>query len=218
MNSSSYREMQLLTEVTRTPHASQRDLSKRIGVALGLTNLMLYRLAKKGYIKVKGTKRSRIRYLITPKGIFEKSRLTYEFIHYSLQLYSRVRRSLREQLAMVAQADARRILLFGIGELAEIAFLTIQEMGLEFVGVAVDRALEQQQFLGHPVRSILDVAPEDYDRIVVTSLPAGDGQARSLLALGIPVERMVVLPLPGMPSLSHDDLDVVGSASVPLAT
>ncbi|MBI3321247.1 MAG: winged helix-turn-helix transcriptional regulator [Candidatus Omnitrophica bacterium] len=210
--------MQLLTEVTRTPHASQRDLSKRIGVALGLTNLLLYRLTKKGYIKIRGTKRSRIRYLITPTGILEKSRLTYEFVQYSLQLYSRVRRSLREQLVMLAHAGARRVLLFGTGELAEIAFLTIQEMGLEFAGVAVDDAVEHQRFLGHQVRSIRDVPSEDYDRIVVTSLPAGEGPGNPLLVLGIPMERMIVLPLPGMPSLSEADVKVVALAPVPLAS
>ncbi|PIQ84389.1 MAG: hypothetical protein COV75_02435, partial [Candidatus Omnitrophica bacterium CG11_big_fil_rev_8_21_14_0_20_63_9] len=91
MNQRTYRDMHLLNEVTQSPDITQRELSQRIGMALGLTNLMLRRLTKKGYIKIIGTKRSRIRYLITPQGILEKTRLTYEFIHFSLQLYGRVR-------------------------------------------------------------------------------------------------------------------------------
>ena len=218
MDSSSYREMQLLTEVALTPHASQRNLSKRIGVALGLTNLLLRRLAKKGHIKIKGTTRNRLRYLITPKGILEKSRLTYEFIQSSLQLYSRVRRSLSEQFAALAHTDTRRVLLFGTGELAEIAFLTIQEMGLELAGVAVDGAAEHQQFLGQPVRNILHVPLEDYDRIVVTSFSIGDGQTNRLRALGIPAQRMILLPLPGVPNLSHEELNIAASSPVSLGT
>src|SRR3989338_9709640 len=129
--SSSYRDMSLLQEVTQTPSTTQRELSKRLGVALGLTNLMLRRLVKKGYIKISGTKRSRIRYLITPEGILEKSRLTVEFFQYSLQLYRQVRQAWHQQLAIVGERGARRILLYGTGELAEIAFLTIREMGLQ---------------------------------------------------------------------------------------
>ena len=129
MRVSTYRDMHLLNELTRTPGTTQRELSKRIGAALGLTNLMLRRLAKKGYIKITGTKRNRIHYLITPKGILEKSRLTYEFIEYSLQLYGHVRQFLERQLAMLAQTGHRRVLLYGTGELAEIAFLVVREIG-----------------------------------------------------------------------------------------
>ena len=71
MKNSTYRDMHLLNEVTQTPDVTQRDLSQRIGVALGLTNLLLRRLVKKGYIKISGTTRSRLRYLITPQGILE---------------------------------------------------------------------------------------------------------------------------------------------------
>jgi len=193
--------MYLLDEVTQRPHATQRELSKRIGVALGLTNLMLRRLVKKGYIKISGTKRSRIRYLITPKGILEKSRLTYEFIQYSLQLYSRVRHSLREQLDLVARQGDRRMLIYGTGELAEMAFLTIQEIGLEFVGVTVESPI-QERFLGHPVRPISAMAFESYDRIIVTRLPWDAAEIDRLVALGIPADRIISLGQSAVPASS----------------
>ena len=199
MKSSTYHEMHLLTEVSRSPEASQRELSRRIGVALGLTNLMLRRLVKKGHIKISGTKRSRIRYLLTPQGILEKSRLTYQFIEYSLQLYSRVRVSLRKQLAAVAQDGHRRMLLCGSGELAEIAFLTIQEMGLELVGV-VDEPVTVPQFLGWPVRPLTTVAAAQYDRIIEASRPWGDVTGvQRLVALGVPAANIISLsPSPVM--------------------
>jgi len=198
MDLSTYRDMHLLNEVTQTPHATQRELSKRIGIALGLTNLMLRRLAKKGFIKVSGTKRSRINYLITPQGILEKSRLTYEFIQYSLQLYSRVRLFLREQLARVANEGHRRILLCGTSELAEIAFLTIHEMGLELVSV-VDDPPDRQLFLGQPVRDLAGVAPGTYDWVIVASLRWEDGGAARLSELGVAPGRIITLPRSGFP-------------------
>ena len=201
MNPSTYRDMHLLNEVTRSPNTTQRELSTRIGVALGLTNLMLRRLVKKGYIKISGTKRSRIRYLITPQGILEKSRLTYEFIQYSLHLYGHVRRFLREQLVILAQTGHKRILLFGTGELAEIAFLTIREMGLELIGV-VDAAPDRERFLGCPVQVLGEVPAADYDRVILASLGWGDGGAKRLAALGVPAERVIDLSHVGTPRLS----------------
>jgi len=203
MNDSSYRDLHLLDELTKRPETTQRALSKQIGVALGLTNLMLRRLVTKGYIKISGTKPNRIRYLITPQGILEKSRITYEFIQYSVQLYTRVRHVLRDQLADVAQTGNRRVLLYGTGELAEIAFLTIREMGLELVGI-VEEPSDRERFLGYPVQQVRDVAASAYDRVVVSSLRLQDGVIQRLIELGIPAERLVLLPIPGMVPLPAD--------------
>jgi len=215
MDVNMYRDMHLLNELTHNPGTTQRELSKRIGMALGLTNLMLRRLLKKGYIKIAGTKRSRIRYLITPKGILEKSRLTYEFIEYSLALYSRVRRFLREQLAILAETGHRRVLLYGTGELAELAFLTVREMGLDLVGV-VDVAPERERFLGYPVQRVAEVPPDAYDRMLVSSWRAGDGGLQRLMESGVAPERLIILPIPGMPSVLPEGLRVVGTAAATL--
>ena len=195
MNPSTYRDMHLLDEVTRAPDLTQRELSKRIGTALGLTNLMLRRLVKKGYIKISGTKRSRIRYLITPQGILEKSRLTYEFVQYSLELYGRIRQSLRKQLEILVQEGNRRILLYGTGELAEIAFLTIREMGLEVVGVVGEPA-SPERFLEYAVQAPAAVPAGGYDRVIVISLSGGQEEVKRLAALGVPQERIIVVPQP----------------------
>ena len=207
MDVNTYRDMALLDELSRSPHTTQRELSKRIGIALGLTNLMLRRLVKKGYVKIAGTKRSRIRYLITPQGILEKSRLTYEFIQYSLQLYSRVRHSLRQQLALLAQTGHRRVLLYGTGELAEIAFLVIREIGLELVGV-VEEPGGRERFLGYSVGRITDVEATAYDRLIVTSLPSKEAGLHRPPELGVPAERVILLPLPGMQGIPLASLSI----------
>lgn len=206
--------MHLLDELSRKPDATQRELAKRIGVALGLTNLMLRRLVKKGYVKISGTKRNRIRYLITPQGILEKSRLTYEFIHYSVQLYTRVRHVLREQLAILAQSGHRRVLLYGVGELAELAFLTIQEMGLELVGI-VDQQPDRAQFLGVPVRRLEALDGVAYDRMIVCSWRPSEGGPHQLVALGVPAERLIVLPIPGLPPVPLEPRGGVPRGDIP---
>jgi len=125
------RDLQILQAIGEGHPLTQRDLARRLGVALGLTNLYLKRLARKGYIKVvefprKPAARQRLRYLLTPKGLGEKTRLTYEHARYALGLYRRTRQTLREALGGVLRDGAGRIALYGTGEAAELAYLTLR--------------------------------------------------------------------------------------------
>ena len=85
----------LLEAVEQDSRVTQRSLATQLGIALGLTNIYLKRLVRKGYIKCVNVQSNRITYLITPRGIAEKARLTYEFMDYSLHLYGEVRQHLR---------------------------------------------------------------------------------------------------------------------------
>ncbi len=199
---SSYRDMQLLHELARTPEVTQRDLAKRMGIALGLTNGMLRRLNTRGYIKTLLVQKNKIHYVITPEGILEKGRLTGEFIRYSLHLYGGVRHFLREQMANLVEAGHRRIVLCGIDELAEIVCLTLQEMNLELVGVADDQP-SQERFLGHPLHRLEEASRLECDRFLVVSLRRNDEPARQLRASGVGPERILFLSLPQLGDSSY---------------
>ena len=93
------RDLLLLSELDRNGGATQRGLASKLGVALGLTNLYLKRLARKGYIKITTIPRNRIRYLLTPQGFAEKSRLTYQYMQYSLSYYRDMRGRLKDMLS-----------------------------------------------------------------------------------------------------------------------
>src|SRR5207247_10362736 len=116
------------------PRITQRSLATRLGIALGLTNIYLKRLVRKGYIKCVNVQPNRITYLITPRGIAEKVRLTYEFMDYSLHLYGEVRQHLRSVIQECAAAG-RRVAIFGRGEAAELADVSLKDCGLEPVAI-----------------------------------------------------------------------------------
>src|SRR5262247_1007614 len=151
------RDLEILTAVDEGGAFTQRALAQRLGVALGLTNLYLKRLSRKGYLKIvefprKPATRKRLRYLLTPKGIAEKTRLTYEHMSYALNLYRRTRETLRQTLAELTPAGAKRIALYGTGDAAELAYLTLKEFGLEPVAVFARDA--GADFLGFPVQPL----------------------------------------------------------------
>ena len=150
-----HRDFQLLEAVEQDSRVTQRGLAQQLGIALGLTNIYLKRLVRKGYIKCVNVQSNRISYLITPRGIAEKARLTYEFMDYSLHLYGEVRQHLRA-CCRTARPAGRRVAIYGRGEAAELAYLSLKESGLE--PVAIFDGEGGPEFLGMPVRPIASTA------------------------------------------------------------
>src|SRR6185369_14599635 len=172
------RTLEILTAIGGGEALTQRALAERLGVAVGLTNLYLKRLAGKGYIKVTGfgakpLARKRLRYLLTAKGLTEKTRLTYRYMHRSLSLYRLARETLREALRDLPVRGGTRIALYGTGEPAELAYLTVRELGLEPVGVYAAEAREggapPRMFLGLPVQDLTALATADVDAVIVAT-------------------------------------------------
>jgi len=194
MNPDAYRELEVLEELSVNPRLTQRHLAKQLQVALGLTNLMVRRLVKKGYVKVISARGNRLRYLLTPLGLAEKTRLTYEFLEYSLHLYREVRRLLTETLGHVAASGGRRVVFFGASEIAEIAYLTVKELGLELVGVIDDERPGGQSFLGLPITPSKEVGRLSFDCGIVSALNNGlDAIRQRLSGLGVPESKIIVI-------------------------
>jgi hypothetical protein len=190
MDIEAQRQLQLLEAVEEDSRVTQRGLSTRLGIALGLTNIYLKRLARKGYIKCVNVQSNRLTYLITPRGIAEKARLTYEFMDYSLRLYSEVRQHLRETLHDCA-ASGRRVAIFGRGEAAEIAYLSLKEFRLEPIAIFDDDG--GHDFLGMPVRPISQHDEVPFDLMVVATLDSSGQQIAGLIRDGVPPEKLFPL-------------------------
>jgi DNA-binding Lrp family transcriptional regulator len=190
MDIEAHRDLKLLEAVEQNSRVTQRSLATKLGIALGLTNIYLKRLARKGYIKCVNVRSNRITYLITPRGITEKARLTYEFMDYSLHLYGEVRQHLRVVLQECAAAS-RRVAIYGRGEAAEIAYLSLREFGLE--PVAIFDEDNGHEFLGMPVRPIVEHDQVSYDLMIVATLEPSGNQIASLIKGGVPKDKLFPL-------------------------
>ena len=80
-------DFEILSHIEENPDITQAYLATKLGIAVGSVNWYIKRLINKGYVKVTRMQRRRLRYLLTSKGITEKTRLTKEFMQMSL-LYS----------------------------------------------------------------------------------------------------------------------------------
>ena len=192
MDPQDIRSLQILEEIGSNHSSTQRGLATKLNISLGLVNSFIKRLAKKGYVKITTIPRNRLMYILTPKGFSEKSRLTYEFISYSLHFYKKALGNLLDLLSELETRGVKKVVFYGSGDLAEIAFISLKATEIELMGV-VDDAKKGQQFLDFTVKSIEELGALEFDRVIIVTLePKGDVCNR-LQQKKVPWEKIITL-------------------------
>jgi DNA-binding MarR family transcriptional regulator len=181
--------LRILEEIEKDSSQSQRELARKLNISLGLVNAFVKRLAHKGYFKVTNIPKNRARYIITPKGFAEKTRLTYEFIQYSFHFYKRARGKLKRLLSTLEDGGIQTVVFYGASDLAEIAYVSLRETSLELVGI-VDDFKSGDRFLGLTVMHPSILRRSEYDKIIVTSISSRDDIYENLVKLDIAKEKV----------------------------
>ena len=94
-------QFEVLRKIQETPESSQRELAAKLGFSLGKLNYCLKALQKKGLVKLqnfqkKANKINYLRYVITPKGISARSKLTINFMKRKMKEYDELKKELRK--------------------------------------------------------------------------------------------------------------------------
>ena len=95
-------QFEVLRKIRETPESSQRELAEKLGFSLGKLNYCLKALQKKGLIKLqnfqkKTNKISYLQYVITPKGISERTKLTVNFMKKKMKEYDELKIELKKK-------------------------------------------------------------------------------------------------------------------------
>ncbi len=186
------RTLKILEKIGDEQGPSQRDLARELNISLGLVNSFIKRLAHKGYVKASTIPSKRIRYIITPKGLVEKSRLTYRYIQFSYKYYRQARQKLKALFAALERSGVRRVVFYGATDMAEIAFLSLQETTIELAAVADDRQ-QGVKLLGRAVIDPLELPDVLFDCIIVTKDTPREPVEERILSAGIPKDKVVFI-------------------------
>ena len=91
---------QLLKSLEKDANLTQRQLSEELGISLGKVNYCLKSLIQKGFVKINNFKNSNHKlqysYLLTPKGIEEKTKLTIEFLKVKTEEYEELKKEVEK--------------------------------------------------------------------------------------------------------------------------
>ena len=144
------RELAILEKLENNGHLTQRDLSKEVGIALGLVNHLLKKMVKKGWIKIKNIDAKKIKYLITPEGAVEKSSLLYKRVESTIHFYLDAKRVIKEKVEHLKGDGVKSVSIYGINHISEVLFIVLKELGLELVCV-VDDNMKGEEWFGYTV-------------------------------------------------------------------
>jgi EPS-associated MarR family transcriptional regulator len=91
--------LEVLRKIYKDPKASQREMAEDLGFSLGKLNYCLQALKDKGLVKInnfkeKHNKISFIQYVLTPKGISERTKLTLDFMKRKMKEYDDLKKEL----------------------------------------------------------------------------------------------------------------------------
>ena len=90
--------LNILRSIYKNPNITQRQLAKKLSFSLGKLNYCLKALKLKGFIKINNFKRNSDKisyaYLLTPKGINKKTKLTVNFIKKKMSEYDELKKDL----------------------------------------------------------------------------------------------------------------------------
>ncbi len=165
------RDLRLLEELEKNPIVSQRELSHKFGIALGVTNACLKRMARKGWIRIRDLNPRRIGYYLTPKGILEKTKLTIHLISFRVQHYSELKKVIADSLLEMERQGMRRIVFYGVSDEMEVAYITLQGVSLKLVGIVDDDEKVTSRFIfGYEIEPVSRVQELKPDCILITSL------------------------------------------------
>ncbi len=94
-------QFEVLRKIQKKPNSSQRELAEQLGFSLGKLNYCMKALKAKGFVKINNFKKQKnklkyVQYVLTPKGISERTRLTIDFMKKKMNEYDQLKKELEE--------------------------------------------------------------------------------------------------------------------------
>lgn len=136
------KEYKVISELSKNGHTSQRDISKNIDLSLGMVNIILKRLIKKGYIKIKQLDGKKVRYILTPQGFSEKINKSYNYLLKTINITKLLKERIKELILERYSKGLRKFVILGDGELSEITEIALVELKKDDIEVVKATKIE----------------------------------------------------------------------------
>jgi len=149
------KHLDTLLEIKDNPSLSQRSLAHKLNISLGLTNAILQNLIHRGWVKAQKMTGRKIFYLITPKGMVQATNFIYDRIRETQHYYQYAKDLLTTYFTNLYDKGVRRAVIYGTGQLAEIAYLSLLDSPLKMHSILTDDS-SKKKFLGHEVLILPD--------------------------------------------------------------
>ncbi len=190
MDNNEYRTFKILDEIGQDVNISQRHLADKLDISLGLVNSFIKRLVMKGYFKAVSIQKNRVRYILTPEGVSEKTRLTYNYIKHSYELYKTSHNKIQEIFNNLEICGVKSVFFYGATDIAEIAYISLKGTDIRLSGV-IDDEKAGELFLNYKITNIGNTKISPSEKIIITANDFLSLSINSLVGNGVENNQIV---------------------------
>lgn len=122
------KELLLLDIIDKNRNITQRELSKKANLSLGSINILLNKMIKNGFIKLRHIPMNRVIYMLTPKGMAEKATKTKAYIKQNYAYIENVKEKLIETLNDIIKEKGSVYLVIENDELGQLLRLAMNKV------------------------------------------------------------------------------------------
>lgn len=128
-------EYEILSHLEKNRDTSQRQIAGNTGLSLGTVNLLLKKMVRKGLVKIERLNARTLRYIITPRGMAEKTMLAYQYMKISYQQILKIGQALEKVVAdhEVGGDKIKEVIFYGPqDEVLEILKMAASTRGFKY--------------------------------------------------------------------------------------
>jgi DNA-binding MarR family transcriptional regulator len=118
------------------PRTTQAEIARRTGLSVAMINGYMKQLCAGGLLEYRRKSARSVSYHLTESGEKELARLSHQLTAEMIRFFASAKAALLETIISRAQGLPRRVVLFGCGDLGEVALHALQSAGVQVIAVA----------------------------------------------------------------------------------
>jgi len=163
----------ILDLIEKDAKITQREISKKVGIAVSMVNSYLDDYEKKGLVKRKKHSTKNVEYFVTKKGKERRKVLNIWYLKSSHEVYLSAKDNIIKFLNQIIGKGFKKILLYGAGEVAEIMLHVMNDddqIPLEVIAVIDDDESKQKELIvNKQIIGCEQIKVFNHDAILVSS-------------------------------------------------
>jgi DNA-binding MarR family transcriptional regulator len=164
-------QLNLLKELAANPHLTQAELARRCDLSVSMVNNYLKELCSLGWLEYHRKTTKTVSYHVTAAGDGQLESVQHELMHEMVDLFVRAKERILALVLEQTHERPRRVVLYGSGDLAEIAYHALESAGIGVIGVCDDDPARPEMWLGMEVLDPTRVRLLDPDAVIVALGP-----------------------------------------------
>ncbi len=183
--------LNILKEIAANSKVTQAELAKLCSLSVAMVNNYMKRLCRSGLLEYRRRSIKSVTYHLTPSGRLHIRTLQAQQISEMVTMFVAAKEQMKDRILSQVQGGLKRVVVFGSGSLAQLAFHALELSGANVIGVCSDDpAVIGSDFCGHEVMNPAQIRPLAPDVVLVADLRRTDEIFQNLESSGTELIRL----------------------------